>query len=151
MQTDFERKFLVVSDEWRLSRIINQTFIRQGYLSGNPEVRVRIFGDGSANLAILSDRVEGHRQVFEYTIPINEAEALMELAKRKIEKTRYYLLDDNRPVWTVDEFSNLSLHPGLVLAETKLNPSQDSLPAWVGEEVTGLSRYSNISLAWMPI
>jgi len=64
-----------------------------------------------------------------------------------ISKTRYHWRGKDGMTWEVDEFEeNLE---GLILAEIEL-PSiehEPHLPDWVGEEITGLHQWSNVSLA----
>ena len=66
-----------------------------------------------------------------------------------IEKTRYRIAFEGL-VWEVDEFHGENL--GLIVAEVELtDPDQGVvLPPWVGEEVTGDSRYYNSSLTTLP-
>lgn len=64
-----------------------------------------------------------------------------------VSKTRYHWKGKDGMVWEVDEFEeNLE---GLILAEIEL-PSiehEPNLPEWLGEEITGLHQWSNVSLA----
>lgn len=64
-----------------------------------------------------------------------------------VEKTRYMWIGDDEAVWEVDEFEGGLA--GLVLAEVELERSDQSvmLPAWLGQEITGLSSWSNRALA----
>ena len=64
-----------------------------------------------------------------------------------ISKIRYHWKGKDGMVWEVDEFEE-GLE-GLILAEIEL-PSielEPHLPDWVGEEITGLHQWSNVSLA----
>ena len=64
-----------------------------------------------------------------------------------VEKTRYVWEDGQGLQWEIDEFEGALA--GLVLAEVELAPNQliEALPAWVGQEITGLGLLSNRSLA----
>lgn len=64
-----------------------------------------------------------------------------------VEKTRYVWVGDDDTVWEIDEFEGGLA--GLVLAEVELERAdQDvALPDWLGQEITGLSSWSNRALA----
>ncbi len=64
-----------------------------------------------------------------------------------IRKTRYVWKDVQGLEWETDEFEGPLA--GLVLAEVELEADQeiDELPPWVGQEITGLSSWSNRALA----
>ena len=90
------------------------------------------------------------RHEFEYSIPVADAEALLELAPHRLDKTRYSL-DCSDGEWVVDCFQGENAP--LVLAEVEL-PSADVdlvIPSWCGEEITGQSGWSNAELAQQPV
>ena len=66
-----------------------------------------------------------------------------------IEKYRYHIPLGN-VVWEVDDF--LGENQGLIVAEVELAHAEQvvELPGWIGEEVTGDSRYYNASLVRNP-
>lgn len=148
MAKEIERKYLVNNDSYKVMAVKAVT-IKQSYLNSDPQrtVRVRIKG----NLGFLTVKgvtVGATRDEWEYPIPVSDAE---EMAERLtggwgIDKTRYIVEYDGF-VWEVDEFHGR--HDGLVVAEVEL-PSEHtaaSLPPFVGQEVTGDSRYYNSTLA----
>ena len=151
MGREIERKFLVTTDAWR-GEERSVDVIRQGYLSSNGgvTVRVRTVNDRVGFLTIKSGGAVLERAEFEYEIPIEDArELLLRCPGRLIEKRRHHL---DRPggQWVVDEFSGR--HKGLVLLEVEL-PSAAvpiELPDWVGTEVTGQAEYYNAMLAALP-
>lgn len=151
MPVEIERKFLVSSDAWRHGATGRR--YRQGYLkqSGNPPtIRIRTVGT-DAFLTIKSQPTGIVRDEYEYRIPLDDAEAMLEnlCLHPLIEKIRYEIWHQGS-LWEVDEF--LSRNTGLVVAEIELqSPDQVfSRPPWLGREVTGDSRYSNSSLASCP-
>lgn len=148
MKDDFERKFLVVDNIWK-SLVLSSESIEQGYFANSPEVRVRIKNDQIADLAMLGDRVNGSHQVFEYPIPLEDAIAMLAMAKRVIRKVRYRLEHEGQK-WTVEEFSDLAIHGNLTIAKTKIASIIIPIPSWAGDEITENTRYSNINLAWQP-
>ena len=78
---------------------------RQGYLSVTEKgiVRVRIKGD-IATLTVKSSGTVLSRDEFEYEIPIDDAEALINLCQNDIiEKTRYKIMAKGK-LWNIDEF-----------------------------------------------
>ena len=151
MATEIERKFLVSSDEWRRSADSGTRFC-QGYLVGaeKASVRVRIEGD-RANLNIKSATLGVRRQEYEYPVPLEEAEEMLDTLCEKplIEKTRYLVLHEGH-TWEVDVFAGDN--EGLVVAEIELNSEDEvfSAPPWLGEEVSGDTRYYNVCLVNHP-
>ncbi|OLP61150.1 adenylate cyclase [Xaviernesmea oryzae] len=148
MAKEIERKFLVASDDWR-QEVEDSSTIRQGYIASMSDrsVRVRILGQDRARLTIKIGRSLMSRDEFEYDIPVRDAEELLQAAfGTVIEKTRHCIRRDGY-VWEVDVFSGA--HQGLVVAEVEMQAEdeQPALPAWLGQEVTGDERYSNLVLA----
>jgi adenylate cyclase len=150
MATEIERKFLVKDDGWR--GLGPGSRYRQGYLSTDPgrTVRARVAA-GKGFLTIKGKTVNAARAEYEYVIPVEDAEAILdELCERPlIEKTRYRI-DYQGLVWEVDEFEGENA--GLVIAEVELASADQAvaLPAWVGEEVTADPRYYNANLIANP-
>ncbi len=90
------------------------------------------------------------RLEFEYDIPFNDCEQLLELCEQPlIEKTRYKI-EFSGLIWEVDEFHGVN--EGLVVAECELESEDQQIdkPSWVGEEVTGDARYYNSNLIANP-
>lgn len=151
MATEIERKFLVKGDAWRGEADAGTRF-RQGYLIGaeKASVRVRIEGD-RANLNIKSATLGVRRQEYEYPIPLDEAEELLDTLceKPQIEKTRYRVHHGCHE-WEVDVFHGDN--EGLVVAEVELEDEAEAfaLPDWVGEEVSDDPRYYNVCLTRHP-
>jgi CYTH domain-containing protein len=149
---EIERKFLV-NDRSIVAGIVG-TRICQGYLSLDPErtVRVRLAGTrASITIKGISSASGITRAEYEYEIPANEAEELLDAMAvgPLIEKTRYRRTV-GRLTWEVDVFEGEN--EGLVVAEVEL-PSEGAaliLPDWIGEEVTGDPRYYNASLVMHP-
>jgi len=143
---EIERKFLVKNDDYKLEaeRILH---IVQGYLNRNPQrtVRVRIQnGTGFLTIKGASDKTGTTRFEWEKEIPIEEAQALLELAEPGIiEKVRYVIPAGNNLYFEVDEF--LGDQTGLTLAEIELPDPQTTVakPEWLGKEVTGQKAYYN--------
>ena len=146
MAKEIERKFLV--DHTLLPNLHDIADIRQGYLSFDPEVRVRLT-DGAAYLTIKSG-FGLVRQEFEYAIPVSDAVEILQLCGSSvINKTRYRLTISHH-LWEIDQFHDK--HRGLWLAEVELDSllTNIKLPNWINREVTGDRRFSNGSLVQMP-
>ena len=121
--------------------------VRQGYLSRDKErvVRIRIKGE-HGYITVKGPNHGDTRIEFEYMIPIEDAEKMLEICEGKIiDKTRYLVSYEGYD-WEVDEFHG-DLE-GLVIAEIELAESHNnySLPPFAGEEVTGDPRYYNSNL-----
>jgi len=148
MAKEIERKFLVKEGGWRHAK---GTEYRQGYLNSAKEriVRVRTIDD-KGYLTIKGNTVGASRMEFEYEIPRQDADELLEICEKPlIEKTRYKVQEGGF-VWEVDEF--FRENQGLIVAEVELESEDQefSKPGWVGEEVTGDPRYFNSNLIKNP-
>lgn len=148
MGDEIERKFLVSGDDWREGQ--NTRYV-QGYLSREPgrTVRVRRAGE-KAYLTIKSEVVGISRREFEYSIPLEDAEAMFKLCVGPlIEKTRTVVMFAGKK-WEVDEFHGDN--EGLLVAEIELQSEDEEFvrPPWVGREVSADRRYFNSSLTQHP-
>ena len=150
MATEIERKFKVLTDEYKdLAKPFN---CKQGYIhiGDDPIVRIRIIGE-KAYLTMKGKNKGISRLEFEYEIPISDADQLLTnfCMKPFIEKNRY-IISLNETVWEVDEFLGENL--GLTIAEVELL-SEDSnfyKPNWIGEEVSNDTKYYNYKLVNHP-
>ena len=148
MSKEIERKFLVESDAWRVDAE-GAASMEQFYLASAEgwTVRVRLSDGQQAKLTLKHGGPARERDEFEYSIPIEDAEAMRSLAVgRVVQKTRH-CVRYNGHVYEVDVFrGDLA---GLVMAEleTPEEVPDASLPPWLGREVTGEAAYYNASLA----
>ncbi len=146
MATEIERKFLVDGDSWR-GRGTATTF-RQGYLSTVKErtVRVRAAGD-RGTLTVKGITVDATRSEFEYEIPLDDANAMLDdLCERPIIEKVRHVLDVDGTTWEIDEFQGAN--DGLIVAEVEVERRDQEFtrPDWLGEEVTDDPRYFNANL-----
>ena len=144
---EIERKFLVIGDYPKTGPMESV----QAYLCIEPErtVRIRIEPE-RAVLAIKGESVGLARPEFEYVIPVEEARELMHLCVGSVvKKTRYHHHVGNH-VWEIDVFAGEN--EGLVVAEIELAAEDESFekPPWLGQEVSGDSRYYNAELSRNP-
>ena len=149
-QQEIERKFLVKGDGWR-GRAEGVLF-RQGYIARTQDrtVRVRVAGqDGTLTIKYRGEGIA--RSEFEYSIPLDEAQALLDGLDpgEVIEKMRF-TFEQNGDVWEVDEF--MGANEGLIVAEIELESEEQAFvkPEWLGEEVSKVSRYLNVELSKLP-
>jgi len=151
MGKEIERKFLVKGDFKPF--VSKQTRIVQGYLSSVPErtVRVRIKGDkGYITIKGIGNASGASRFEWEREVPVNEIEELLKICEPGvIDKTRY-LVKAGPHTFEVDEFH--AENKGLVLAEIELGSEAEAFqkPDWLGEEITGDTRYYNSMLMKNP-
>ena len=150
MATEIERKFKVISDEYK--KIGKPLNCKQGYLDtqNEPLVRVRIMGEKA--YLTLKGKNEGIRRLeFEYEIPVADANALLSnfCSTTLIEKNRY-ILSIEKTIWEVDEF--LGENAGLVVAEVELTSENADFykPSWIGKEVSQHTQYFNYKLVRHP-
>lgn len=151
MAVEIERKFLVRGTEWRRLTTGHST-IRQAYLPSEAglSLRVRLRNDDYATLTLKARETELRRLEFEYPIPTSDAQALIALRRGAvIEKVRH-IVPWYGLTWEIDVFSGDNM--GLIVAEIELRHEHQhfAVPRWLGDEVTGHSRYYNRSLAQHP-
>ena len=149
MGKEIERKYLVKGEAWK--ELGKGVLYRQGYLNSLKErvVRARTMGPKAA-LTIKGITVGATRLEFEYEIPMDDCNQLLDLCEQPIiEKTRYKIPFGGL-IWEVDEFHGVN--DGLVVAECELESEDQSIekPEWIGDEVTGDSRYFNSNLIANP-
>jgi len=149
MPLEIERKFLVDTRKWNPTD--KGTRLVQAYLSidPNPTVRVRIAGE-KAFLTIKGRSETISRPEYEYQIPVDEAQEMMNLAiSNPVEKIRYKIMHEGF-LWEVDVFSEKN--EGLVIAELELESETQAFPRpdWLLAEVSGDRRYYNSFLSEHP-
>jgi CYTH domain-containing protein len=150
MAHEIERKFLVIGEGWRQPGEGRR--YRQGYLSTAADRAVRVRTVGDQGFLTIKGRTQGAtRAEYEYPIPVDEAEAMLDnlCLRPLIEKVRYAIPYQGR-VWEVDEF--FGDNAGLVVAEVELENETQAIvkPDWVGAEVTDDPRYYNANLVHKP-
>lgn len=149
---EIERKFLVKSEAFK-TEAFNQTEIIQGYLNSHKDraVRVRVKGDaGFLTVKGASNKSGLSRFEWEKEIPVNEAKALLNFCEKGvIEKIRYEVKADKH-IFEIDVF--FGDNQGLIVAEVELNSENETFnkPEWLGEEVTGQTKYYNSQLSKSP-
>lgn len=150
MGIEIERKFLVKNDSWQREAGEGILF-RQGYLARGEHIMLRVRVMEDCACVTLKGQTKGiSRTEFEYEIPVDDAEALLDLAESAIIIKKRYYVHHAGVVWEIDVFDGENR--GLVLAEIELETESQSfaLPEWVGEEVTGDKRYYNAALSRIP-
>ncbi len=144
---EIERKFLVkntvraVLNEKQPIRIAQCYLVNEKFKS----VRIRI-ADNSAFLTIKNAASGITRKEFEYEIPRNEAEDIVQTFDLKVLRKQRYQIMHNSKLWEVDVFGGRL--QGLVLAEIELNAEDEKiqLPEWIDLEVTHDASYLNANL-----
>ena len=154
MGKEIERKYLVKQAKWQAHKenisAIGSRY-SQGYIStiDNTTVRLRTVGN-QGYLTIKGKTIGFTRSEFEYPIPLQDAESMLQslCAKPLIEKVRYKI-DSGYLTWEVDEF--FGENEGLIIAEVELTTEdqQIDLPSWIDKEVKD-EKYFNSSLVQFP-
>jgi len=151
MATEIERKFLVLNQDWQESTM-SKLHIVQAYLATNEfsSTRIRI-QDDQANINIKSATLGISRTEFEYTIPLVDAQLMIDelCVKPAIDKIRY-MVKHMQHTWEIDVFSGDN--EGLIVAEIELSSPDETFekPSWLGEEVSHDKRYYNVCLIQHP-
>lgn len=149
---EIERKFLVTSNVFK-EEAFKSTRIIQGYLNRDSArtVRVRLKGEkGILSVKGKSSDDGLSRFEWEKNIEKYEAESLLKLCEKGvIDKMRYEVKVGNH-IFEVDEF--FGDNKGLIMAEVELQNENESFkkPHWLGEEVTGKTKYYNSQLSMHP-
>ena len=151
MAKEIERKFLVLNDQWH-AQVRKQSYYRQGYLNDAKQCSIRVrVSDDQANLNIKSATLGIQRSEYEYSIPVDEANELLDKFSLGpiIEKTRFFV-DIGKHTWEIDVFAGDN--EGLVVAEIELHDEDEVFdkPNWIGEEVSDDPRYYNVCLVKHP-
>tara|TARA_R110002012_G_scaffold322083_1_gene554915 strand:- start:101050 stop:101523 length:474 start_codon:yes stop_codon:yes gene_type:complete len=149
---EIERKFLVTSQQFK-TEAIRKTHIKQGFLNTDKArtVRVRLKGD-SGFITVKGPSTDGGLSRFEWEKEISkaDAEALLQVCETgMIDKMRYEIEVGNH-LFEVDEF--FGDNTGLIVAEVELSHPTEIFkkPIWLGEEVTGDTKYYNSQLSKSP-
>jgi len=150
MALEIERRFLIKNDNWK-EFIDKKIYIEQGYLSDTLDVwiiRVRLTSKNSK--ITLKKHIKGFTNFeFEYSIPRSDAEIIMSNLSNTIKKDRFFL-EIGKKFWIIDCFKEKN-YP-LEIAEIELSNEEEDLflPSFISKEITGLTHYSNFSLANKP-
>jgi adenylate cyclase len=152
MPIESERKYLIHNDSFK-NEASASFEIAQGYISTDPDrtVRIRLKGN-DAFITIKGKSSEDglSRYEWEKSIPKEEFDELIQLClPGAIVKTRY-LVPWGKYTIEVDEFKDLN--SGLIIAEIELDTDDiiGELPTWIGQEVTGDTKYYNSQLMIKP-
>ena len=132
MTFEIERKFLVISDQYK-QVAYKKSYIKQGFLNSKKErvVRVRIKDDtGFLTIKGASNKSGTTRFEWEKEIDLKEAQDLFNLCEEGIIEKYRYLVKENNHTYEVDDF--LGENKGLVVAEIELEneTEQFSNPNW---------------------
>ena len=150
MALEIERRFLLKNDNWK-EFITKKIYIEQGYLSKSLDdwiIRIRLVGNDFK--IALKKHIQGFTNFeFEYSIPRSDGETIMSNLSNTIKKERFYL-EVEKKTWIIDSFKENN-YP-LEIAEIELSNEKEDLflPSFISKEVTGLTHYSNFSLANNP-
>ena len=150
MALEIERRFLIKNDNWK-KFITKKIFIEQGYLSKSLDdwiIRIRFSGK-DYKIALKKHIKSFTNYEFEYSIPCEDGEKIMSNLTNTIKKERFYLKVEKKS-WIIDCFKEKN-YP-LEIAEIELSNEEEDLllPSFISKEITGLTHYSNFSLANNP-
>ena len=145
---EIERKFLVKRLPADLAKFPHHS-ITQGYLALGPGgLQVRLRKKGSVR-TLAFKRGKGIREEREIRLNIEQFEALWPATVgRRLSKIRY---DVPWKKHTIEIDIYRGRHRGLVVAEVEFETVKSSEafegPSWLGRDVTGRPKYSNVALA----
>ena len=150
MAFEIERRFLIKNENWK-EFATNKIFIEQGYLSKSLDdwiIRIRFTGN-DFKIAFKKHIKSFTNFEFEYSIPRKDGETIMSNLSNTIKKERFFL-EVEKKSWIIDCFKENN-YP-LEIAEIELSNEKEDLilPSFISKEITGLTHYSNFSLANKP-
>ena len=144
---EIEYKYLVDKAKWNAINKPKGELIVQGFLHNSKECVVRIRIKGFKGFLTIKGETKGiTRKEFEYEIPVNEAQDIVDsFISKSIRKIRYEIPLDNR-TWEVDVFEGAL--EGLIIAELEVESESETfkLPDWVTEDVSRDPNYYNAVL-----
>ena len=150
MALEIERRFLIKNDNWK-EFINKKIYIEQGYLSKSlDDWIIRLRFSGKSSKITLKKHIKGFTNFeFEYSIPRSDAKTIMSNLSSTIKKERFFLKVEKKS-WIVDCFKENN-YP-LEIAEIELSNEEEDLflPSFISKEITGMTHYSNFSLANKP-
>ncbi len=150
MALEIERRFLIKNENWK-EFITKKVYIEQGYFSKSLDdwiIRIRLT-DKNSKVALKKHIKSFTNFEFEYSIPRSDAETIMSNLSSTIKKERFFL-EVEKKSWIIDCFQENN-YP-LEIAEIELSNEEEDLllPSFISKEITGLTHYSNFSLAKNP-
>jgi CYTH domain-containing protein len=146
---EIERKFLLKRLPPGLSKFPHDT-IEQGYLAaGRGGLQVRLRKKGSVLSLAYKQGTGGEREEREIRLSLEQFNALWPAtAGRRLTKIRY---DVSWKTHTIEIDIYRGRHKGLVVAEVEFDNRRSCAafvpPDWIGRDVTGKPKYSNVVLA----
>ncbi len=149
MPREIERKFLVKRLPENLAQYPHDE-IQQGYLAVAPGgVQVRLRKKGAIRSLTFKRGNRSAREEREIRLSAEQFDALWPAtAGRRLSKVRYEVPWRDHMI-EIDIYNGR--HDGLVVAEVEFDDEKSCTafepPDWLGEEVSGRSRYSNVELA----
>ena len=148
MKLEIERKFIIKKEFIQKLSKITPIQIAQGYLTLEKgyHTRIRLSKKGRSKTATITSKLGSGlvRQEFEQSLDVDHCEMLFEHCKKILIKERRKVKFEGF-TWEIDYFPDFNLW----VAEIEI-PSKNTkfkLPEFVGKEVTGNNKYSNIRLA----
>jgi adenylate cyclase len=146
---EIERKFLLKRFPPGLQKFPHDT-IEQGYLAvGRGGLQVRLRKKGSVRSLTYKEGTKGEREEREIRLSLAQFNALWPATVgRRLMKVRY---DVPWKTHTIEIDVYRGRHDGLVVAEVEFKNQRScktfEAPDWIGRDVTGNPKYSNVALA----
>jgi CYTH domain-containing protein len=146
---EIERKFLLKRFPPGLKKFPHDT-ITQGYLAvGRGGLQVRLRKKGAVRSLTFKQGTKGKREEREIRLSLEQFAALWPAtAGRRLTKIRY---DVPWKAHTIEIDIYRGRHNGLVVAEVEFDDQKSCAafvpPDWLGRDVTGNPKYSNVALA----
>lgn len=144
MAEEIEYKYLVDKDIWADVKKPPPELIVQGFLYKSKDLTVRVRIKSNKGFLTIKGATKGiSRSEFEYEIPLQDAESLIQQFTDKHITKHRYRIDYKGKTWEVDEFHGKL--EGLILAELEVNSEHEKfeMPEWAKEDVSRNPNYFN--------
>ena len=117
-----------------------------GFIPINQQTEARIREAEGSYVLTIKAKTDAIASRLELEFPISAENALKLIphCPKHIEKTRH-VIESNGQRWEVDVFGGRN--QGLTTVEIESDKPPETLPDWIGENITGVEKYSNQKLA----
>lgn len=145
---EIERKFLVKKIPFDLKHF-KSSFIRQGYISADPVIRLR----QKDNEYIFTFKGKGQIKRIEFEYPLSKKQFLRlydKIESNEIIKRRYYIPLENNYMAELDIYEGE--FNGFMNIEVEFSNEEEAAsfnpPLWFGKDISFEAEYKNVSLSY---
>lgn len=146
MAKEIERKFLLTANSpIPVPAEFTVTKLKQGYIFADKgkHLRIRLYKNKAVIGLKYTDKFI--RDEFEYEVPMKDGKTMYSKCTATVEKIRRSFKRGDE-TYDIDEYPNKLMFVEVEFKSMKASKKWVK-PSWIGEEITGIRKYSNIELA----